>query len=117
MTDNQNELHSVKIRAGSRTYFLNVKEDKNSNLYLVLKESKLNQDGPNEAHRIMIFEDDFSKFIGGMKDVLEFIKKTQIERKNEYSDSQDSLDHLDKDQSQNDKVDFDTNSDIADLLG
>ena len=111
MTDNQNELHSVKIRAGSRTYFLNVKEDKNENLYLVIKESKLNQDGPNEAHRIMIFEDDFSKFIGGMKDVLEFIKKTQGNRK------ESELGYEEKEPRVSSTEVFDPADDIADIVG
>jgi hypothetical protein len=114
MKDNQNELHSVKIRAGSRTYFLNVKEDKNGNLYLVLKESKLTQDGPNEAHRIMVFEDDFQKFITGMRDVLEFIKKTQANRKDEFGGGV-SISHEGNDVRVG--MDFDPTSDIADIVG
>jgi hypothetical protein len=114
MNDNQNELHSVKIRAGSRTYFLNVKEDKNGNLYLVLKESKLTQDGPNEAHRIMVFEDDFQKFITGMRDVLEFIKKTQANRKDDFGDVV-SINHEGNDARVG--MDFDPASDIADIVG
>ena len=97
MYDNQNEVYSVKVRAGSRTYFLNVKEDKNSNLYLVLKESKLSQDGRNEVHRIMVFEDDFSKFMDGIKDVLGFIKKHNEENKKDTLDSDNSDDMMDFD--------------------
>ncbi|MEM1312813.1 MAG: DUF3276 family protein [Patescibacteria group bacterium] len=115
MKDNQNELHSVKIRAGSRTYFLNVKEDKNGNLYLVLKESKLNQDGPNEAHRIMVFEDDFQKFITGMREVLEFVKKAQSEREM-GSSSEFSID-ADSDHSAEVDPDFDPAKDVADIVG
>ncbi len=88
MVDNQNELYSVKIRAGSRTYFLNVKEDKKGNLYLVIKESKLLAEGGSEAHRIMIFEDDFQKFVSGMKDALEFIKTTQKKVRGESDSSE-----------------------------
>jgi hypothetical protein len=103
MIDNQNEIYSVKIRAGSRTYFLNVKEDKNGELYLVIKESKQSQDG-NDVHRVMVFEEDFSKFISGMKETLEFIKKNQANRK-----IMDQNDDFDQD---NIVMNIDNNSDI-----
>lgn len=93
MKDNQNEIYSVKMRAGSRTYFLNVKEDKRGELYLVIKESKPNPEG-NDVHRVMVFEEDFPKFIRGMKDVLEFIKKNQANRKLTHQNDEFESDNI-----------------------
>lgn len=72
--DNLNELFTWAIRAGqNRQYFLNIKQDRKGDLYLVIKETKRNQDGEKEVHRIMIFEKDLDNFVTGIKEVLHFI--------------------------------------------
>jgi hypothetical protein len=52
----------------------------------------------------MVFEEDFSKFISGMKETLEFIKKNQANRK-----IMDQNDDFDQD---NIVMNIDNNSDI-----
>jgi|GEM_PF-1599729 len=72
--DNLNELFTWIVRAGqNRQYFLNIKQDRKGDLYLVIKETKRNQDGQKEVHRIMIFEKDLDNFVVGMKEVVHFI--------------------------------------------
>lgn len=68
------ELYSTKILAGTRTYFLNLKEDRKSNKYLVIKESKRMQDGTFEKHQIIIYQEDFSKLTTGLNDVFSFLQ-------------------------------------------
>jgi hypothetical protein len=71
---NQNELFTWVVKAGAtRIYYINVKEDKNGDLYLVLKETKRRDDESKEVHRVMVFQKDFGKFVDGMRKALEFI--------------------------------------------
>jgi len=68
------ELYSTKILAGTRTYFLNLKEDRKSNKYLVIKESKRMQDGTFEKHQIIIYQEDFAKLTTGLNEVFAFLQ-------------------------------------------
>ncbi len=68
------ELYSTKILAGTRTYFLNLKEDRKGNKYLVIKESKRTQDGTFEKHQIIIYQEDFAKLTTGLNDVFTFLQ-------------------------------------------
>lgn len=72
---NENELFTWVIKAGAnRLYYLNVKVDKNKQVYLVIKETKrIQEDGSKEVHRVMVFEKDFHKFIQGLIEVLKFL--------------------------------------------
>jgi hypothetical protein len=88
-SDNQNELFTWVVKAGAnRLYYLNVKKDRNSDLYLVVKETKRLQDGSREVHRIMVFEKDLKKFVSGLKEVLHFINTQGLIQ--EESDSPDA---------------------------
>ncbi|MEI6729131.1 MAG: DUF3276 family protein [bacterium] len=88
-SENQNELFTWVVKAGTnRLYYLNVKKDRNSDLYLVVKETKRLQDGSREVHRIMVFEKDLKKFVSGLKEVLHFISSQGLIQ--EESDSQDT---------------------------
>ena len=74
MSTEKKELFSEKIRAGSRTYFFDVKESANGSKYLVINESR--KVGESREHkRIMIFEDDIQSFNDGLKNAVSFILK------------------------------------------
>jgi len=73
------ELYSTKILAGTRTYFLNLKEDRKSNKYLVIKESKRMQDGTFEKHQIIIYQEDFAKLTTGLNEVFSFLQNGPAE--------------------------------------
>lgn len=74
--NNPNELFFWKIKAGiNRNYYINVKKDKNGELYMVFKEVKTDMDSNKDVHRVMVFEKDFKKFVFGMKKCLEFINE------------------------------------------
>ena len=70
-----NEVFSWEVYAGkNRTYFYNLKEDKNNELYMTIKEVKYSSDGFKEVHRIIIFEKDFANFQQGFNNSVSFIK-------------------------------------------
>ncbi len=71
-----NEIFSQEIYAGrNRSYFIIIKQDKNEEMYLTIKELKFNPDGTKEVHRVMIFQADYGNFLVGMQKAVEFIKK------------------------------------------
>lgn len=70
MSTEKKELFSEKIRAGSRTYFFDVKESANG----VINESKKVGES-HEHNRIMIFEEDILSFNEGLKKAVDFMVK------------------------------------------
>jgi len=68
------ELFSEKIRAGSRTYFFDVKESATGSKYLVINESRKVGES-HEHNRIMIFEEDIQTFSEGLQNAVGFIQK------------------------------------------
>ena len=83
-TDKRREdIYSVSVRAGKRTYFFDVKETRQEDYYLTITESKkvFDKDGNSrfEKHKIFLYKEDFDKFMEGYVDVVEFIKKAQPE--------------------------------------
>ncbi|MBC8384323.1 MAG: DUF3276 family protein [Candidatus Cloacimonetes bacterium] len=66
------ELFTVKIRAGSRTYFFDVKEMKDSNKYLTISESRKKGDS-FEHNRVMIFEEHLKSFSEGLEKAFTYL--------------------------------------------
>ena len=74
MSTEKKELFSEKIRAGSRTYFFDVKESANGSKYLVISESR--KVGESREHnRVMVFEEDIQSFNEGLKKAVDFMVK------------------------------------------
>ena len=71
------EIYSRPVRAGKRTYFLDVKSTRGDDLYLTITESKkrFKDDGTFffEKHKIFLYKEDFEKFTEGLNDALQFI--------------------------------------------
>jgi hypothetical protein len=76
MTEERKELFSQKVRAGTRTYFFDVKQSKEKSLYLVISESKTVV-ADHEHHRVMIFEENIEAFKAGIDETIDFIRKSQ----------------------------------------
>lgn len=73
-------LYSKTIKAGNRTYYLDVRKNLKDDLFLTITESKKVQakDGPNvtfEKHKIFIYHEDFDKFGEGLADVMAHVKR------------------------------------------
>lgn len=84
-TENQREeIFSKVVRAGKRTYFLDVKATRRNDYYLTITESKkrFNRDGRHyfEKHKIFLYKEDFEKFTENLQDVINFIKSNAPEQ-------------------------------------
>jgi len=72
------ELFSRQVRAGRRTYYLDVKENARKDMYLVISEARRNAEGTNERTNVMIFEEDMGNFKDAFDDVTQFIKRARM---------------------------------------
>ncbi len=82
-SERRDEVFSLAIRAGKRTYFFDVKETRNEEKYLTITESKRrfsNEQGKfyYEKHKIFLYKEDFRKFIEGLQGVIEFIETGKV---------------------------------------
>ena len=111
----KDEIFSKSVRAGKRTYFFDVKNTKTNDYYLTITESKkqFTDDGKFTfiKHKIFVYKEDFDKFLEGLNEGMNFIRKEQpftqesfaerrannTERSNPPSSSSDiSFEDLDK---------------------
>ncbi|HNU59133.1 MAG TPA: PUR family DNA/RNA-binding protein [Aquaticitalea sp.] len=71
------EIYSKVLRAGRRTYFFDVRSTKADDYYLTITESKkfTNEDGSfhYKKHKIYLYKEDFSEFIGILNDMTDYI--------------------------------------------
>ncbi|HCC71874.1 MAG TPA: DNA-binding protein [Bacteroidales bacterium] len=81
-SNGREEVYTRIIRAGNRTYFLDVKSTRKNDLYLTITESKkrFNKDGKffYEKHKLFLYQEDFEKFSDGLEDVFSFIRNSDI---------------------------------------
>ncbi len=68
------ELFSKKVKAGRRTYYFDVKENVNSDKYLIISETKAVDFGKQDRFRIMVFPEDIDNFQEAFTEVVNFIK-------------------------------------------
>jgi len=94
------EIYSVSVRAGKRTYFFDVKSTRRDEFYLTITESKkrFEQDGNFhfEKHKIFLYKEDFEKFIEGLQEVITFIDQNQQDEYVAQSDDQMELNGSDE---------------------
>ena len=64
------EIESLKVSAGRRLYFIDVKEAKDGSRILKLTEGKKMEDGSFDRHRILIYQEDVHKVIEAIKSVM-----------------------------------------------
>lgn len=92
------ELFSKRIRAGKRTYFIDVRATRGDDFYLTITESKKRLRNGNyvyEKHKIFLYKEDFAKFTEALQEAIEHIKNdlmpnvdfSQFEKKSEELDS------------------------------
>ena len=63
MANDREELFSVRVAAGSRTYFFDVKRSREGFRYLVISETRRSESGTGYEHdRVMVFEEHSSAF-------------------------------------------------------
>ncbi|HHJ10081.1 MAG TPA: DUF3276 family protein [Bacteroidetes bacterium] len=83
----RDEIFSVTVRAGKRTYFFDVKSTRKNEYYLTITESKkrFGKEGKPfyEKHKIFLYREDFDGFMNGLSKVLEYVRNEQPELKEE----------------------------------
>jgi len=72
------ELFSKKVKAGRRTYYFDVKENVNSEKYLIISETKAVDFGKQDRFRIMVFPEDIDNFQEAFTEVVSFIKSNNF---------------------------------------
>ena len=77
-------VYSQAVKAGKRIYYLDVKRNKRDELFLSITESKkiITGEGTDasytfEKHKIFLYQEDFSKFIGGLSKAISYIHEHQ----------------------------------------
>ena len=70
-------LFSKSIKAGDRTYFVDVKEAKNKSKYLTIAESKPSKEGDKKYSRssIMIFDNQVEKVREAFDEAMKLMRK------------------------------------------
>lgn len=73
------DVFSIPVRAGKRTYFFDVKSTRgNKDYYLTITESKRrnNSDGSFtfDKHKIFLYKEDFEKFAEGLGEAVAYIR-------------------------------------------
>lgn len=81
--DYGDQILSKVIKAGRRTYFLDVKATRGGDYFLAVTESRKisHADGSVsfDRHKIFLYKEDFSKFTEGLQEVIDFIKQSKPE--------------------------------------
>lgn len=97
----RDEIFSVAVRAGKRTYFFDVKSTKRDDYYLTITESKkkFNPDGRHffEKHKLFLYKEDFEKFSEGLNEVVSYIKANKPEETTEHPKSNEVASESTKD--------------------
>ncbi len=79
------ELYTTQVQVNNRSYFFNVKENRNGDVFLQVVESKIS-DGADDRRAIVIFEDNMKDFLGGLDESLKFIEKNRKEQAKERAE-------------------------------
>lgn len=89
--DRGEHICSKAVRAGKRTYFIDVKATRGDDYYITITESRkrINDDGSASFSRnqIYLYKEDFAKFAEGLGEMVEFVK----EHKPEYFETANEI--------------------------
>ncbi len=75
----RDEIYSKRVRAGKRTYFIDVKATRSKEQYLTITEStrRFNEGRGKfvfDKHTIFLYPEDFDKFVNGLTDAISYIE-------------------------------------------
>lgn len=72
--EQQGEVFSKVVKAGKRTYFIDIKETRGKDYYITLTESKkVATEGRDsfQKHKLFLYKEDFVKFKEALEEVME----------------------------------------------
>jgi hypothetical protein len=70
------ELYSARFASEGRTYFFNVKQNRNGDVFLSIVESKQGEGETFDRRSIVVFADQLDGFLKSFENVLKFVEKT-----------------------------------------
>jgi hypothetical protein len=90
----KDEIYSKRVKAGKRTYFIDVKSTRSNDFYITITESKkrLKEDDEGfyyEKHKIFLYKEDFVKFMEGLQECIDHVKEELLP---EYDFNQTAFD-------------------------
>ena len=78
--NNTESVLTFKVEGGKkRTYYMDVKQTKTTDHYLVLTECVKKLDGTTERHKIFVYKEDLNKFLKALTQAGEGMKKLMPE--------------------------------------
>lgn len=73
--DYRGEVYSLRVPAGKRTYFFDVKSTRSGeDFFVTITESKRIGEGRYEKHKLFLYKEDFGKFTQALQDVMDHIR-------------------------------------------
>ena len=73
------EVFGVRVPAGKRTYFFDVKATRSGEDYfLTITESKRVGESGYQKHKIYLYKEDFGKFVEGLHEALDHIREERL---------------------------------------
>ena len=77
----EEDVHTIAVKAGKRTYFFDIRATRAKDLYLTITESKRQTHASGEVtyskHKLFLYKEDFEKFADGLRDSLDKISELQ----------------------------------------
>ena len=75
----RDDLYSLRVPAGKRTYFFDVKATRSGkDFFLTITESKRIGEGRYEKHKLFLYKEDFAKFLHALHDVIGHIRDEHL---------------------------------------
>lgn len=94
--DRGEHICSKVVRAGKRTYFIDVKATRGGDYYLTITESRKRIDHDGNAtftrNQIYLYKEDFAKFVDGLGEMVDYIKTHKPEYFTESDNERSTLD-------------------------
>ncbi len=104
--DHNNEVFSKSVRAGKRTYFFDVKQNRVNDLFVIITESRkmTHDDGSAtyQKNRLHVHVEGFDKFMEGLNEAIEYTKANRPPmperptKQTEIEDHNNTMDEISK---------------------
>ncbi len=72
--EQNNEVYSVKVKAGRRTYIFDVRKTQDADYYITISERRRDFSGSVYKQKIFVYKEDFNKFVKGLIEAVNYVK-------------------------------------------
>jgi hypothetical protein len=107
-------LYSKAVKAGKRIYYLDVKRNRKDEMFISITESKKVVTGDEldpqvvfEKHKIFLYKEDFTKIMGALHEMIQYIEDNQGLSTPYYNKEEDNNEVEGTDDHDNIKIDID----------